>query len=817
MKWPFTQDRVMAGRLGIRVALVVLGAILASGVRPGAAQSSPSDKPEGKQKSQPDPAAFIQREEVRFVTLDLVVEERGGAGGKGWHLARQLTKDQVRVFVGGHEMALDLFENWCAGVPPLQSSGTIASAGGSPVATAPAGGSIDGSISGSSPPDSSAAAGSPPQGSKSPTSPGDSSGNGAATPSATPSQKYILYFDLQHLTLGGRNRAFRSAMDWAEKTAKPGDEVMILAGGLSLRVVRPLLPVGDSLQEDIQHAMEDFTSDDLWAEGEWRRQEEVKTMLRWGIKAAETLAKSYATIDQDATRRSLENLHDLMALFGTIPGTKNLVFFGETVRLVPGSEYFAAYLPEPPVEFTAGFSPPGVSGPINDVSHELDQVVEAANERNVRIYTVQPAGLKAGLDRPGTLTRDEGALTMLATETGGKYVRGTNDIGLILDRVGDDLGCFYRIGFRMSPRHTGSTERILVRIGQDDTRYRARYRRTLTDPTREQQEEETVLAAYLAPAAARAFPVSVRALRLFDHPGGTRFRVEVSVPLEALLARPSPSTGGGVVSLLIGGQVVPLGARTSKAASRDRDPWADVDPKKKTWGFDRRAEIRLPAPGGSPRSPSRAVYVNEFDAPPGEYRVVAVAEDGLSRSVSTGLTDLTARASAEVLGEPLVGFLDSGVLFIGSAAPKASKEGAGELKSKSITPAATSIPSKLSVAGQGEPVSQDSITLLYPVCPPAENPGKGRDSGGGAVGSLPWKIQRELTCGESSVPLPPLALPEIPPGDGCVLVADPVPPELLHPGPCRMEVTLEGPGAPQEVRVAQFQVHSPAPLPKKSP
>jgi len=775
MQCLFTRGSAAAARLGALSALVVLGGILATGAHPDAAQSFPDEKTDRKQKSQSDPSAFIQREEVRFVTLDMVVEERGGSGEKGWHLARKLTKDQVRVFVGGHEMALDLFENWCSGAPPLQTPGTIASAGGSPVTTGPSKPAIA------------------------------ESGNGAAATSALSSQKYILYFDLRHLTLGGRNRAFRSAMDWAGKTAKPGDEVMIITGGLSLRIVRPLLPVAGSLKEDIQHAMEDFTSDDLWAEGEWRRQKEVEKMAMLDFNAAETLAKSYATMDQDATRRSLENLHDLMALFGTIPGTKNLVFFGETVRLVPGSEYFAAYL-EPPVEVAGGFAPAGVSGPSNDVSHELDQLVEAANERNVRIYTVQPAGLKEGRDIPGAMTRDEGAMTMLATETGGSYVRGTNNIGLILDRVGDDLACFYRIGFRMSPRHTGSTERILVRIGDSDTRYRARYRRTLTDPTREQQEEETVLAAYLAPAAARAFSVSVRARRLFDHPGGSRFRVEVSVPLEALLARPSPS-GGGVVTLLIGGQVVPLRLRASRAASRAQDPWAEVDPKKKTWGFDRRAEIRLPAVREGSHAPSRAVYANEFDAPPGEYRIVAVAEDGLTRSVSTGLTDLTARTSTAILGEPLVGFLDTGVLIIDSSAVKNSEVHTGGSHSKTIAPAGPSIPAKLSVASQGDPVLPGSVTLLYPVCPPAESPRKSRNADGSTA--LSWKIQHELTCGEASVHLPPLALPEIPQGAGCSLVVDPVPPELLHPGPCRMEVSLEGPGAPQEVRVAQFQVHSP--------
>src|SRR5207249_10061291 len=62
--------------------------------------------------SQPQaiPVPMIQREEVRFVTLDVVVEERVGIG---WRPARDLRRDQVKVLVGGREMALDLFENAC--------------------------------------------------------------------------------------------------------------------------------------------------------------------------------------------------------------------------------------------------------------------------------------------------------------------------------------------------------------------------------------------------------------------------------------------------------------------------------------------------------------------------------------------------------------------------------------------------------------------------------------------------------------------------------------------------------------------------------
>jgi hypothetical protein len=764
--------------------LATLSAFLAA--VPFSNRSGPvvAQEPTGKDKRSTSSSAqspYIERQEVRFVTVDLVAQEHGGAGGKGWHTARDLRKEQVHLWLGSREMPLDLFENWCGGPPPgaevSTGSGAAGSGGksGTSLHHSDQTGTLD-SISG----------------------PSASGGDEEQPPSAT-SHKYVLYFDLQHMTQGSRGAAFHAALDWASRVARPDDEVMIVNGGQSLRVIRPLQPAADGLLAGIRKAMEDFRGVDLWADGELGRKKEVARLAAWPDQrgAAVALARSYASIDADMTRRSLDNLRDLMTLFNAIQGTKNLVFFGETVRLVPGIQYF-----EPIADTSAAIA--GFSLMLFDVYHQLDGAARAANERNVRIYAVQPAGLKMGVDI-------EGAMTMLATETGGGYVHGTNEIVRIMDRVGQDLDCFYRLGFRISPRHTGRTQRLTVRIGEDSLRYRLRYRRTLMDPTRLQQEQEAILAAYLSPEAAHGFPISVAARRLYDHAGGTRFRIEVSVPLEAIFIQPNPPAGG-TATLLFGGQVVPLRQEAARAEISKTNPWLDADPKRRSWGFDRRADIHLPSAQGRGRDPVRVLYATEMDAPPGNYRLVAVAEEPMTRSVAAGIVDLTARASAEILGDPLMAIRDPRTVFIdgASAQPDAEKSAGGD--PKRIRPARAAVPAKLDLSGEPSSWTQGPGQLLCPVClPPSSVPGAGVP-GSHAAG---WRLLSRVVCGENSRVLPPLDLDGLLADSGCSLVAREVPEEIWIPGPCRVETSLEGERAPQEIRLLEVFVRKDGPAPRE--
>ncbi len=84
--------------------------------------------PAGEQE-EPLPAPFIEREEVRFITLDIIAEERAG----GWRPLRDLTVRQIEVRVGHRVMPVDLFENRCRSEPAMGTSpGRDATGGSSP-------------------------------------------------------------------------------------------------------------------------------------------------------------------------------------------------------------------------------------------------------------------------------------------------------------------------------------------------------------------------------------------------------------------------------------------------------------------------------------------------------------------------------------------------------------------------------------------------------------------------------------------------------------------------------------------------------------
>jgi len=92
----------------LAVALAAAAAV-SGGIHPVSAQEGSRARRSGKAQA-PLPSPFIEREEVRFVTLDLVVEERAPGG---WRPAADLRQEQVHVRLGGQEVEMETFETWC--------------------------------------------------------------------------------------------------------------------------------------------------------------------------------------------------------------------------------------------------------------------------------------------------------------------------------------------------------------------------------------------------------------------------------------------------------------------------------------------------------------------------------------------------------------------------------------------------------------------------------------------------------------------------------------------------------------------------------
>jgi VWFA-related protein len=757
MRWLLSQQQHHLERLApLFIILLLAGTFSPAGLIRGA-QPSPDENRDAKRKSQPAPTPFIQHEEVRFVTLDLVVEQRGGPGGKGWHFARDLTKEQVHLFLGSQEMVLDMFENWCGAVPPGRSPETVITADSK--ASHPSLAS---------------------QGTTTMLESESGTVEGQNSPHSEP-HKYILYFDLQQLTTGGRDRAFQAAIQWAQKVSQSSDEVMILTGGLSLRIVRPMLPASLHLIEDLEAARQDTRAVDMWAQGEESRIQEI---LR---TRDSSLARLYASIDYDIARRSLENMSQLMAIFGDIPGTKDLVYFSETLRLFPGSQY--------------PFGPSPKAALSREVARPVYQLAARANERNIRIYAVQASGLEEGRDI-------EEPLFVLSEETGGRSVHGTNNLGAVFDRTEEDFSCFYRVGFRMPSEHSGNLKTILVRIGEHGRGYRVRHRRSVDDPTRQTQELDRLSAAFLAPESARAFPVDMSLTRLFDYARGSRVRIDVTVPADSLLALPAGDPNRLQMSVQFGGQVVPLKSALAPAATSVSNPWADVDLKRGTFSFNRQAEIHLPPTRAVSHRPTRIVYAIEMDVPPGDYRVVVAVQDGRSGSVAAQLGDLHAEESSNPLGEIGIGTEDVAAVIIQAPDPTKKERPAASKGKSEILPAEHSLPPKLSLL-RGEPVDLNlKPSFFYTLCGPQAAPVK--DGHGSSVDQdllAGWEIQRIVTCGtEPEIDLPLRPVPDASLETGCAMMVDALPAGSLKTGSCRFEVRLERPGAHSVIRVKEFLV-----------
>jgi len=733
----------------LAVALAA-AAVFSGGAHPVSAQGG-SRARRAAQARTPLPSPLIEREEVRFVTLDLVVEERAPSG---WRPAADLRQEQVLVRVGGQEVELEMFETWCRS----GAEGRAPAPGAPPTAAAPG-----------APPDES-------------TGPATVPTTGEP-PGEFPPLRYVLYFDFAHLKQGGYFHAFMAAEKWVAETVQPTDEVMILTGSRGLRIVRPMKPASIRLEEDLESAKEGFLHGDMWAHGEdspgTGRIREIKERGRpW---RQEGLANIYGSIDFSRTRQSLQNLEHLMAVFESIEGTKNLIFFEQTVRMVPGIQY------------------PNYSNNM-DIEMFIRGVARAANEHNVRVYPVYAGGLGGRVD---------GSLTMLASETGGRWVDGSNDLGTVFDRVAADASCSYRIGFSMRPEFSGRTERIVVEVSGDG-RYRLRYRRTLDDPTREEREADRLRAALLDPGSADDFPVTVTTASLVLRGDRARVRIQVTVALASLLDLPAgePGTEARQVRLQIGGTVVPLRPREPDAEELPSDwIWERAAEERSPWSFADGAVLMLPARRATDtEAPGSVVLAREIDVPPGDYRLVTAVQDRLAGEISARVTDFRVEGSAAALGEIHLAVEDPRGVFLDGDESKPS----GGPRKKRIVPATRPLLAEVLMPQTAGLAPHHTVRLFYPLCNPESRAQSRKRSEVDVDPFAGWKLTRELTCRDGALPVELVGSPVrlTGAGGGCVLMVDSIPGGTLPPGRCRFEVGLTQPDGASTVRALEFQVEA---------
>lgn len=164
----------------------------------------------------------------------------------------------------------------------------------------------------------------------------------------------------------------------------------------------------------------------------------------------------------------------------------------EGLRPIPGKKTL--------VLFSQGFVTPAV------LDWQVQSTIDIANRANVAIYIIDSAGLRAGAPRSGSLvpasplagvsaatnqeqriravggetvfdnTRQEGEsreydiLYRISGDTGGKFLKGNNDIGQGLERINQEIQARYTLAYRSTNQNFDSTFRkVKIEVRKPET------------------------------------------------------------------------------------------------------------------------------------------------------------------------------------------------------------------------------------------------------------------------------------------------------------------------------------------------------------
>jgi VWFA-related protein len=265
--------------------------------------------------------------------------------------------------------------------------------------------------------------------------------------------RYVsVFFDSRSMTPMSRNRAI-AALRELTLAFSPDDQVQLLDFGSSLRVIRPWT----TSKEALLAGLSDIADNDSGAARKVARVSSVENEIRMARRASrrQSIAASWAREVAIENRSLFDALQATLRDLDGQPGRRALLFVSDGFEGRPGEEMF---------ELAVGrFGASSSMLPENSLTAAQD-VARKANAAGVAIYSIEATGLRtsptldvgnataSGIDGESGYARRQNlveGLELLASETGGAAVTGTNALGPGLGRIYDELSNFYQISVRL--------------------------------------------------------------------------------------------------------------------------------------------------------------------------------------------------------------------------------------------------------------------------------------------------------------------------------------------------------------------------------
>jgi VWFA-related protein len=201
---------------------------------------------------------------------------------------------------------------------------------------------------------------------------------------------------------------------------------------------------------------------------------------------------------------SIDALRRLVDSLAGLPGRKAVLYLSDGIEMRAGEDLF--YALEDKFEDRLGI----LQAQSFDVSRRFQALTREASTSRVTFYTLDAAGLRTHSNADadnyqperGTLVESahvanlQAPLHFMAAETGGQAILNTNNFLPMLERVGDDFGSYYSLGYTIAQSGSGRYRKIEVKLkGEDRKGLRVRHREGYRDKSIGIRMSEQTLAA----------------------------------------------------------------------------------------------------------------------------------------------------------------------------------------------------------------------------------------------------------------------------------------------------------------------------------
>jgi VWFA-related protein len=388
----------------------------------------------------------------------------------------------------------------------------------------------------------------------------------------------IVFLDEMHLTSINRNRSLKSLRDYLPTVIGPNVEVQFVTWDRSLRIRGPFINeaplVGrmlDELQREatlgnvpVQERIDLIRQiDEAMTTGDARAKQAL-------VDSAIVSTKAWADAQAADLASTTEAVRVALSSVAGVDGRKILFLLTERLTPHPARDLFDYF--QNGMQ-NAGFSTrksPGsamAGGPLNELTWtEWDRmslfkdVTSAANIAGVSIVTIDGAGL--GFDdslSPETNAGYSGridssiasldmqtAMDLLADQTGGATIRGTNDLAAGLKRLEADWTAYYSLGYESPDTKTGSPRSLKVVVHRKGAEVRTR--RTVIERTPDQKVADAVLAGAYIPHTSNPLGASLR-IGIAKRKSGSKYLLplEFKIPFEKITLVPQGGRAKGAV------------------------------------------------------------------------------------------------------------------------------------------------------------------------------------------------------------------------------------------------------------------------------